>query len=56
MRVTVQLAALVLVALATWLWAFDGAVVLERWAAEGQRAAQNGMARGLRSDPGMASC
>jgi len=56
MRTALQLAALGVVGLAIWLWAFDGAFWLERWAAEGQRAAQNGMARGLRAlraeDPG----
>ena len=49
MRLGLQLAALCLVALATWLWVFDGAFWVERWAVEGQRAAQNGMARGLRA-------
>lgn len=49
MRIALQLAALGVIGLAAWLWAFDGAGVLERWAAEGQRAAQNGMARGLRA-------
>ncbi|MCK0149552.1 hypothetical protein MWU54_05930 [Marivita sp. S6314] len=49
MRVGLQLAALGIVGLAVWLWMFDGAFWLERWAAEGQRAAQNGMARGLRA-------
>lgn len=49
MRTILQLAALGVVGLAIWLWAFDGAFWLERWAAEGQRAAQNGMARGLRA-------
>lgn len=49
MRIALQLAAVLIVALAVWLWGFDGAQVLQRWAAEGQRAAQSGMAQGLRA-------
>lgn len=49
MRTALQLAAVLVVALAIWLWGFDGAQMLERWAAEGQRAAQSGMAQGLRA-------
>ncbi len=49
MRTALQLAAVAVVALAVWLWAFDGAFLLERWAAEGQRTAQSGMAQSLRA-------
>ena len=49
MRTALQLGALAVVALAIWLWGFDGARVLERWAAEGQRVAQSGMAQALRA-------
>ena len=49
MRAALQLAALAVLGLAVWLWAFDGLFWIERWAADGQRAAQNGMARGLRA-------
>lgn len=49
MRLAVQLAAVAVLGLAVWLWVFEGAGMLERWAMEGQRAAQNGMARGLRA-------
>ena len=56
MRVALQLIALAVVGFAVWLWIFDGAFWLQHWATEGQRAAQSGMARGLRAlraeDPG----
>ena len=40
--------AVVVLAVALWLWAFGGFADLRIWAAEGQRAAQNAMAGALR--------
>jgi len=49
MRTVALIAAGLLLALAVWLWGMGGMVQVSVWAAEGQRAAQNAMAQGLRA-------
>ncbi|KZY30447.1 hypothetical protein A3731_24925 [Roseovarius sp. HI0049] len=49
MRPALLIAAFVVAGAALWLWAFGGADVVARWAADGQRTAQEAMAGGLRA-------
>lgn len=49
MRTALVIAALIVAGTALWLWGFGGADVVGRWAADGQRAAQEAMAGGLRA-------
>jgi ABC-type nickel/cobalt efflux system permease component RcnA len=49
MRSSVILAATAIAALAVWLWGFGGSEWVLAWAADGQRDAQNALARGLRA-------
>ena len=49
MRSGVILAATAIAALAVWLWGFGGSEWVLAWAADGQRDAQNALARGLRA-------
>lgn len=49
MRTALLIAAGLIAAAALWLWGFGGAADVARWAGEGQRAAQQAMAAGLRA-------
>ncbi|MFP4273668.1 MAG: nickel/cobalt transporter [Paracoccaceae bacterium] len=49
MRWIFLIAAALIAALAVWLWGMGGTLAVERWAAEGQREAQQAMAGALRS-------
>ncbi|MEQ9241433.1 nickel/cobalt transporter [Roseovarius indicus] len=49
MRTALLIAAVLIAGAALWLWALGGAADVTRWAGEGQRAAQEAMAAGLRA-------
>ncbi|UWQ30035.1 nickel/cobalt transporter [Leisingera sp. M523] len=49
MRAFLAVSVLAVAVSAAWLWGFGGAGVVAAWAGEGQREAQNAMARGLRA-------
>ena len=49
MRTALLIATVLIAGAALWLWGLGGAADVTRWAGEGQRAAQEAMAAGLRA-------